>query len=51
MLMRELTRREHGDRGAAGAHDKFFEQLAEAEDGFTVVAEHYGRGLFSRTDG
>jgi len=28
-------------------HDQFHAQLEKAEDGFTIVAEYFGRGLFS----
>jgi acetylornithine/succinyldiaminopimelate/putrescine aminotransferase len=48
---REVVELRRALQGAAGAHDKFFEQLADAEDGFSVVADHYGKGLFSHVDG
>ena len=28
-------------------HDEFFKSVASAKDGFSVVAEYYGRGIFS----
>jgi hypothetical protein len=30
---------------AAGDQDRFFQALENSEDGFAVVAEHFGRGL------
>jgi len=27
-------------------HDKFFQQLESSEDGFSVVADYFGRGIF-----
>ena len=48
---REVADLRRALEGAAGAHDQFFEQLGRAEDGFSVVADHYGKGLFSRVDG
>ena len=48
---REVADLRRALEGAAGAHDQFFERLGAAEDGFSVVAEHYGKGLFSRVDG
>ncbi|CAG0915166.1 unnamed protein product [Notodromas monacha] len=29
-------------------NEKFFEQLARAEDGFSVIAEYFGRGVFNK---
>lgn len=29
--------------------DRFFTELREAPDGFSVVAEHFGRGLMNMT--
>jgi len=31
-----------------GKHDQFHAQLEKAEDGFSIVAEYFGRGLFSQ---
>mmetsp|Transcript_31850 Transcript_31850/g.83140 ORF Transcript_31850/g.83140 Transcript_31850/m.83140 type:complete len:1035 (-) Transcript_31850:100-3204(-) len=33
---------------SASQHDRFFKQLKGAEDGFSVVAEFFGRGVFSK---
>ena len=30
----------------AHQHDEFFKQLEQAEDGFTSIAEYFGRGMF-----
>jgi tetratricopeptide (TPR) repeat protein len=32
---------------AAEKHEYFFDRLREQKDGFSVVAEHFGRGIFS----
>ncbi len=32
---------------ARGDHDTFFKKLGAAKDGFAVVAEFYGRGMFA----
>lgn len=29
-------------------HEQFHQQLERASDGFTVVAEYYGRGVFNK---
>lgn len=34
---------------AAAQQDRFFTELREAGDGFSVVAEHLGRGLMNMT--
>eukprot|EP00026_Physarum_polycephalum_P001684 Phypoly_transcript_01686.p1 GENE.Phypoly_transcript_01686~~Phypoly_transcript_01686.p1 ORF type:complete len:1051 (+),score=172.81 Phypoly_transcript_01686:443-3154(+) len=31
----------------AGQHDQFFKQLENASDGFNVVSEYFGRGIFN----
>jgi len=33
----------------AGQHDQFFKQLENASDGFSVVSEYFGRGIFNPT--
>eukprot|EP00672_Neobodo_designis_P008768 CAMPEP_0174866240 /NCGR_PEP_ID=MMETSP1114-20130205/61758_1 /TAXON_ID=312471 /ORGANISM="Neobodo designis, Strain CCAP 1951/1" /LENGTH=1077 /DNA_ID=CAMNT_0016101391 /DNA_START=72 /DNA_END=3305 /DNA_ORIENTATION=+ len=32
---------------ASSNHEAFFNQLREAPDGFSVIADHFGRGIFS----
>ena len=32
----------------AGQHDQFFKQLEGSTDGFTTVAEFFGRSIFAR---
>jgi tetratricopeptide (TPR) repeat protein len=32
---------------AAARHEAFFDQLRDAPDGFSVIADHFGRGIFS----
>jgi len=34
---------------AARAQDKFFTQLKNSADGFSVIAEFFGRGLLNNT--
>jgi hypothetical protein len=36
-------------KAAALQQDRFFTELREAGDGFTVVADHFGRGLMNMT--
>jgi hypothetical protein len=36
-------------RAGALQQDRFFTELREAADGFSVVAEHFGRGLMNMT--
>lgn len=31
---------------SAADHDKFFQQLEGSDDGFSVVADYFGRGIF-----
>jgi len=31
-----------------GEHDKFFKQLEGSQDGFSIVADYFGRGLFTQ---
>lgn len=38
-----------GLKATAGEADAFFTQLRENNDGFAVVAEHFGRGLMNMT--
>jgi len=33
--------------GGVGAHDSFFKRLESRTDGFEVIAQYFGRGLFS----
>jgi hypothetical protein len=35
-------------RASASAHDKFFKQLEDSKDGFSTVAEYFGRGIFDK---
>lgn len=35
----------------AGQHDQFFKQLENASDGFNVVSEYFGRGIFNAPAG
>ena len=37
-------------KAAALQQDRFFTELREAGDGFTVVADHFGRGLMNMTN-
>ncbi len=34
---------------SASQHDKFFKQLEDSSDGFSTVAEYFGRGIFDKT--
>jgi hypothetical protein len=36
-------------RAGALQQDRFFTELRETSDGFSVVAEHFGRGLMNMT--
>jgi len=35
----------------AGQHDQFFKQLENASDGFSIVSEYFGRGIFNVPSG
>lgn len=35
-------------RASASQHDKFFKQLEDSADGFSTVAEYFGRGIFDK---
>ena len=37
-------------KSATTQHDKFFKRLEEEQDGFSVVADYFGRGLFEAPD-
>ncbi len=45
--VRELTRQRRVVDQLA--QDRFFTELRESSDGFSVVAEHFGRGLMNMT--
>jgi hypothetical protein len=32
----------------ANDHDKFFQSLRNSEDGFSVIAEYFGRGILNK---
>ncbi len=34
-------------RQSVNQHDKFFKQLEKSSDGFSTVAEYFGRGMFN----
>jgi len=38
-------------RSAAALHDRFFKRLEEEQDGFSVVADYFGRGMFEPANG
>lgn len=33
-------------KSGAALHDRFFKRLEEEQDGFSVVADYFGRGMF-----
>lgn len=33
----------------ANDHDKFFQLIRNSEDGFSVIADYFGRGIFSKS--
>jgi hypothetical protein len=35
-------------KSAASQHDRFFKRLEEERDGFSVVADYFGRGIFEK---
>jgi hypothetical protein len=37
-------------RSATSQHDRFFKKLEEEPDGFSVVADYFGRGLFEKQE-
>lgn len=34
----------------AGDHDTFFQLVRNSEDGFSVIADYFGRGIFSKPE-
>jgi len=36
-------------KNASTQHDRFFKRLEEEQDGFSVVADYFGRGIFEKT--
>jgi hypothetical protein len=34
---------------SASRHDAFFKQLEDSADGFSTVAEYFGRGIFDKS--
>jgi hypothetical protein len=44
----ELTERTAAEAAAAERHEDFFGALARADDGFDVIAEHFGKNIFNQ---
>ena len=44
---RQHLQRQRDFDAAAQKHEIFFDQLRDAPDGFSVIADHFGRGIFS----
>jgi hypothetical protein len=44
----ELTERAAAEAAAAERHEEFFGELSHAQDGFDVIAEHFGKNIFNQ---
>lgn len=44
----ELTERTAAEAAASERHEDFFGALARADDGFDVIAEHFGKNIFNQ---
>jgi hypothetical protein len=44
----QLIERAAAEAAAAERHEEFFSELARADDGFDVIAEHFGKNIFNQ---